>query len=183
MSTTTQLMTAEELLKLPRGENRYELIRGELITMSPAGFDHGVVIMRPGWRLAQHVDINNLGVVCGAETGFRIASDPDTVRAPDLAFVTRERLQGQDRPKAFFPGAPDLAIEVVSPGDTFTEVDDKVAEWPEAGTRAVWVANPKRRTVTIHHSLTEATTLTVNDELEDQKIVPGFRCRIAEIFA
>ncbi len=183
MTTTTQLMTAEELLKLPRGQHRYALVKGELITMSPAGFDHGVVIVRLTWRLAQHVEATSLGLVCGAETGFKIASNPDTVLAPDLAFVARERLENKERPKAFYPGAPDLAVEVVSPGDTFNEVADKVAAWLEAGTRAVWVANPKRRTITIHRSLTESVTLTVNDELDGQEIVPGFHCRIAEIFA
>ena len=183
MSTTTQVMTAEELLKLPRGQFRYELVKGELIKMPPAGFDHGVVIMNLGAPLTQHVKTNQLGVVCGAETGFVIERDPDTVRAPDIAFVRRERLPQTGRPKAFWPGAPDLAVEVVSPGDTFEEVEEKVAEWLSAGARLVWVVNPKRRTVTVYRSLTEAAILTENDELDGQEIVPGFRCRVAELFA
>ncbi|HWQ34522.1 MAG TPA: Uma2 family endonuclease [Blastocatellia bacterium] len=183
MNTTTQLMTADELLKLPRGQHRYELIRGELKTMSPAGSEHGVVIMRLAWRLAQHVEAGHLGETFGAETGFRIESNPDTVLAPDLAFVSRERIPPEGVPKGYWPGAPDLAVEVVSPGDTFTEVADKVAAWLDAGARAVWVANPKRRTITVHRSLTEAITLSAGDELDGQDVITGFRCRVSDIFA
>jgi Uma2 family endonuclease len=182
MSTTTQLMTAEELLRLPRGRLRYELVKGELRTMSPAGFDHGVIIMNLASPLDQYVKAHNLGFVCGAETGFKIASDPDTVRAPDIAFVRRERIPSTGRPKAYWPGAPDLAVEVTSPGDTFEEVEEKVAEWLTAGARAVWVVNPKRRTVTVYSSPSEAAILTENDELDGQPVVPGFRCRVSEIF-
>lgn len=183
MNTTTQLMTADELLKLPRGRQRYELIRGELKTMSPAGSEHGVVMMRLAWRLAQHVEAGQLGETFGAETGFRIESNPDTVLAPDLAFVSRERIPPEGVPKGYWPGAPDLAVEVISPGDTFTEVADKVAAWLDAGARAVWVANPKRRTITVHRSLTEAVTLSAGDEPDGQDVITGFRCRISDIFA
>ncbi|MFN7948910.1 MAG: Uma2 family endonuclease [Blastocatellia bacterium] len=182
MNTTTQLMTADELLKLPRGRQRYELIRGELKTLSPAGSEHGVVIMRLAWRLAQHVEAGHPGETFGAETGFRIESNPDTVLAPDVAFVSRERIPPEGVPKGYWPGAPDLAVEVISPGDTFTEVADKVAAWPDAGARAVWVANPKRRTITVHRSLTEAVTLSA-DELDGQDVITGFRCRVSDIFA
>lgn len=182
MSATTQLMTAEELIKLPRGKFRYELIKGELITMSPAGSEHGAVIMNLGGPLSVYVKTNNLGVVFGAETGFKLASNPDTVRAPDIAFVRRERIPPTGIPKGYWPGAPDLAVEVVSPGDTVYEVDEKVAEWLAAGASAVWVVNPKRRTVTIHRSLKDVVTLAEGDELDGQDVVPGFRCQVAEIF-
>ena len=182
MVTTTQLMTAEELLKLPRGKSRYELVKGELRTVPPAGFEHGAVIINLSLPLGQHVKANELGIVCAAETGFKIASDPDTVRAPDIAFVRQARITPTGIPKGYWPGAPDLAVEVVSPGDTIYEVDEKVEEWLAAGATAVWVINPKRRTVTIYRPQTKPITLVENEELDGQDAVPGFRCRVAEIF-
>ncbi|HEX7998423.1 MAG TPA: Uma2 family endonuclease [Pyrinomonadaceae bacterium] len=183
MSTITQSVTAEELLKMPKDGFRYELVKGELKKMSPAGFEHGAVGMTLAMLLAQYVKANNLGVVCLAETGFKIASDPDTVLAPDAAFVRRERLPASGLPKAFWPGAPDLAVEVVSPGDTAKEVAGKVEQWLAAGASAVWVVNPKRLTVTIHRPQIEALTLSEADELDGQDVAPGFRCRVSEIFA
>lgn len=182
MSTTTQTMTAEELLLLPKEGMRYELVKGELKQTAPAGFEHGIVIAKLTWRLGQHVETHNLGVVCGAETGFKIGHDPDTVRAPDIAFVSRERLAQIGITKKFWAGAPDLAVEVLSPGDTIAEVEEKIAEWLDAGASAVWVVSPKLRTITLYRSLTDVVTLTENDELSKQDVVPGFRCRVAEIF-
>src|SRR5262245_48721436 len=107
--STTHTMTAEALLKLPRGRGRYELVRGELKTTSPAGSEHGAVVVRVTSPLDRHARETKLGIVFGAETGFQIESDPDTVRAPDVAFVRRERIPEGGLPKAFWPGAPDLA--------------------------------------------------------------------------
>jgi Uma2 family endonuclease len=183
MSTITQPMTAEELLKMPKDGFRYELVKGELIKMSPAGFEHGAVAMNLAIILGQHVKANRLGVVCAAETGFKIATAPDTVLAPDVSFVRQERIPPTGLPKAYWPGAPDLAVEVVSPGDTAKEVAGKVEDWLAAGARAVWVVNPKRLTVIIHRPQIEAVTLGLDDELDGQDVVPGFRCRVSEIFA
>ena len=182
MSTTTQVMTADNLASLPKRNLRRELVRGEVREMSPAGFEHGVIVAKLTLRLARHIEATALGVVCGAETGFKIASEPDTVRAPDVAFVRHERLAQIGVTKKFFPGAPDLAVEVVSPGDRVEEVDEKVVDWLAAGARGVWIVNPKLRTVTCYRSLTEVTMLTENDELDGEEIVPGFRCPVAEIF-
>lgn len=182
MSTTTQTMTADELLKLPRGEFRYELVKGELKTMSPAGEEHGAVIMNLAIPLGHHVKSNNLGVTYGAETGFKLARDPDTVRAPDIAFVRRERIEQVGIQKKFREGAPDLAVEVLSPGDTYEEVTAKVEEWLAAGALAVWVVSPKRRNVNVYRSTTDMTTFSEADELDGDEVVPGFRCRVAEIF-
>jgi Uma2 family endonuclease len=175
-------MTAAELLKLPRNGKRYELIRGELRTMAPAGGEHGVLGMNLAGPLFQHVRANQLGVVLLAETGFQITTDPDTVRAPDIAFVRREHIPATGIPKAYWPGAPDLAVEVVSPDDTVYEVDDKVLDWQQAGAALVWVVNPRRRTVTVYRSLTDVSVLTENDELDGGTVVPGFRLRVGEIF-
>jgi Uma2 family endonuclease len=182
MSTPTQTMTAEQLLKLPRGEFRYELVKGELRTMSPAGEEHGAVIMNLAAPLAMYIKANNLGVTYGAETGFKIARDPDTVLAPDIAFIRRERIEQVGIQKKFREGAPDLAVEVLSPGDTYEEVSAKVEEWLAAGALAVWVVSPKRRNVTVYRSMTDVETLGEADELDGGEVVPGFRCRVAEIF-
>ena len=182
MSTTTQTMTAEELLNLPCGKFRYELVKGELVTMSPAGSEHGVVIMNLAVPLGHYIKANKLGIAFGAETGFKLASNPDTVRAPDISFVRSERIPETGIPKSYWPGAPDLAVEVLSPGDTVAEVEEKIAEWLDAGAGAVWVVSPKLRTITLYRSPTDVVTLTEKDELSDQEVVPGFRCQVAEIF-
>ena len=182
MSTATELLTADELLRKPHDECRYELAQGALIREPPAGNIHGKRTMRLGWRLARHVEANDLGVVFAAETGFRLATDPDTVRAPDIAFVTRTRIEEVGEFEGFWPGAPDVAVEVISPGDSYTEVEEKVEEYLNAGARAVWVVDPRRRTITVYMSLTDITILTENDTLEGGDIVSGFICRVSEVF-
>jgi Uma2 family endonuclease len=182
MSTTLQQITADELFAMPKDGFRYELVKGELRKMSPAGSEHGAIIVNITVLLGQHVKSNNLGVCFGAETGFKIATDPDTVRAPDVAFVSRERIPESGITKKFWPGAPDLAVEVLSPGDSYEEVDEKVEDWLTAGARAVWIVNPKRRNVTVYRSMTDVTRLSEADELDGETVVPGFRCKVSEIF-
>ncbi|HVF55854.1 MAG TPA: Uma2 family endonuclease [Pyrinomonadaceae bacterium] len=183
MSATTQLKTAEELLKLPRGRFRYELVNGELRRMSPAGHNHGRIAARLTVSLGQHVEENNLGEVYAAETGFKLRSDPDTVRAPDVAFVRRERVDEAGEMKGYFPGAPDLAVEVNSPDDTVREVEEKVAEWLEYGARLVWIISPKLHNVTVYRSLADVRTLTERDALDGEDVVPGFNYPVAKLFA
>ena len=182
MTSTLQRSTASELFEMPDDGFRYELVKGELRRMSPSGSEHAVIIGRLTMRLGQHIEANDLGVYFGAEAGFKIDSDPDTVRAPDVAFVSRGRVPESGIPKNFWSGAPDLAVEVVSPGDTFNEVEEKVEQWLNAGARAVWVVNPKRRGVTVYRSMTEVTHLSEADELDGGEVVPGFHCKVAEIF-
>jgi Uma2 family endonuclease len=183
MSTTTQLMTAEELLKLPRGQFRYELVEGELRQMSPAGHNHGRIVVRLTLPLAQHVADHNPGEVYAAETGFKLKTNPDTVRAPDVSFIRRERVEEVGETEGFWPGAPDLAVEVNSPGDTIREVEEKVEEWLNAGTSLVWVVSPKLRTVTAYRSLTDIVTLTERDALDGGDVIHGFQYPVAKLFA
>lgn len=183
MSTAIQqLLTADDMLRLPKDGKRYELVKGELRTMPPAGFEHGVVEMNLSTPLDQHVRANGLGIVVGAETGFLITQNPDTVRGPDIGFVRRERIEAIGIPRNYWPGAPDLAVEVVSPGDTVYQVDEKVEEWLEAGARMVWVVNPRRRNVTVYRPGTNPIVLTINDALDGQDVVPGFSFSVAQIF-
>jgi len=176
------LSTAEELLAIPDDGFRYELIEGEIRKMSPAGMAHGFIASQLDRLLGQHVFLNKLGATFTAEPSFRLGRDPDTVRVPDIAFIRSARLGRWDRREACWEGAPDLAVEVVSPNDTQGEIDEKAKAWLDAGAAMVWVVSPAQRTVTVHRSPTEITTLTENDELDGQDVVPGFRCRVSDIF-
>jgi Uma2 family endonuclease len=182
MTTRIRPMIAEELLQMPDDGFRYELVRGELRKMPPAGHVHGKVANRLNWRLAQYVEVNDLGVVYIAETGFKLASDPDHVLAPDVAFISRERVEEVGDTAGFWPGAPDLVVEVISPSDTYTEVEEKVFDWLEAGTRMVVVVNPRRRAVTVYRSLTDVVVLTENDTLDGGDVVPGWNMPVKDIF-
>jgi Uma2 family endonuclease len=182
MNPTETLLTAEDLLALPDDGCRHELVNGEMTTMTPAGSEHGVIALRLATRVGPFVEARGLGEVFTAETGFKIASDPDTVRAPDLAFVRRERIPESGIPTGFWPGAPDLAAEVVSPGDTYEEVEEKVAQWLRAGALLVWVVNPRRRTVAVHGSAERVRILSAADDLLGGDVLPGFRCAVAELF-
>ena len=184
MATTTKLMTAEELLEMPDDGFRYELVRGELVKMAPAGRVHGKRGNRVNYSLSAYVYQNDLGEVYLAESGFHLESDPDHVLAPDIAFVTREREEAFPDEDGFFPGPPDLAVEVVSPNDRLTEVEvaNKVAEWLAAGVRMVVGVNPRNRTVQTH-TPDGITQLTEADTLDGGDVVPGWRLPVADIFA
>ena len=180
MATTEQLVTTEELLNMPDDGFRYELVRGELRQMPPAGTDHGAYAENVSFSLSTHARANDLGRMYIAETGFRLSSDH--VRVPDTAFVRRERVKPTGEMPGFFPGAPDLAVEVISPSDTYSEVEEKVADWLDAGTRAVVVVDPRRRTVKVHRSVTDAAVLTEADTLAVEDVVPGWEMPVREIF-
>ena len=182
MSTTTQATTAEDLLRIPDDGFRYELVRGELRKMSPAGHKHGYIAMNVATPLNNHVTAKKLGRVYAAETGFFISSDPDTVRAPDVAFVSQKRLDEVGDVEGYWPGAPDLAVEVTSPNDKYAEVEEKVLEWLEAGTRMVVVVNPRKSAVTVYRSLTDIVLLTEEDLLDGGDIVPGWTIAVKDIF-
>ncbi len=182
MTTQVQNTTAEELLRMQGDGLRYELIRGELKKMAPAGNEHGNVAMDFGTLLNVHVRANKLGKVYAAETGFKLASDPDTVRAPDAAFISRKRLDEVGPVQGYWPGAPDLAAEVISPSDLYTEVSEKVAEWLGAGAKMVVVVNPRTRQLLVHLSPTEVKVLGVGDTLEGGEVVPGWQLPIGELF-
>lgn len=182
MAIQSGAFTAGELLKKPDDGFRYELVRGELRKMAPAGYEHGATVMNISTPLDQHVRANNLGRLYAAETGFLIRSDPDTVRAPDVAFVSRERIPDPASARGYFPGPPDLAIEVISPGDSFTDVEEKVFDWLSAGTRMAVTVNPRNGTVTVYGSLTDIVVLTEKDTLDGGAVVPGWSMLVAKIF-
>jgi Uma2 family endonuclease len=175
-------MTADDLLRMPDDGFRYELVRGELRKMSPAGSRHGRITTNITTRLDQHVRANDLGAIFAAETGFKLASDPDVVRAPDVAFVRQERIQEVGDIEGYWPGAPDLVVEVVSPSDSYSELEEKVFDWLMAGTQTVIVVNPRKRIVTVYRSLTDIKILMENDTLEGAEVLPGWKMPVKDIF-
>jgi Uma2 family endonuclease len=181
--TITKPFTADELLALPDDGWRYELVKGELIRMSPTGQEHGVLTLNLAAPLHAFVKHNKLGIVCAAETGFVLSRDPDTVRAPDIAFISRERYVKVGRTPKYWEGAPDLAVEVLSPSDTVKRVEGKVVNWLEGGARMVWIVSPKLHTVTVYLSLTEISVLTEKNILDGGEVIRGFEIPVAEIFA
>ena len=183
MAIIHQLITAGELFRMPEDGFRYELVQGELRRMSPDGFHHGRLIMNIATPLDQYVRQHKLGLVCAAETGFLLASDPDTVPAADVAFIREERIPHDAEVEGYWPGAPDLAVEVVSPNDLYTEVDEKVTDWLEAGTRMVVIVNPRKRTVTVYRSLLQIVVLREQEVLDGRDVLPGWKLPIVDIFA
>lgn len=183
MDVVRQQVTADELLHMPDDGFRYELVQGELRRMNPAGTVHGRVAMSFAWRLAQYVEEHQLGTVYAAETGFRLSSNPDTVRAPDVAFVSQARIEAIGEIEGFWPEAPELAVEVISPGDAYADVEEKVFDWLDAGTKMVVVINPRQRSATVYKSPTDITALAEADILKGGDVVPGFELTVREIFA
>jgi Uma2 family endonuclease len=181
MSTVTRT-TAEELLVLPRGEHRYELVKGELIAMSPAGSEHGDIASEIGMLLRHYVKQHRLGRVFGAETGFLLERDPDTVLAPDAAFVRQERISEVGIPRGYFPGPPDLAVEIISPSETEQQADDKARAWLESGAKLVWNIRPLTRSIDVYRPGADVESLSAGDALTGEDVVPEFTCRVRALF-
>ena len=183
MVAKTAAVTAAELLAMPEDGYRYELVRGELRKMAPAGAEHGELAGNVTTSLGPYVKAHNLGKVYVNDTGFWIGSDPDHVRAPDIAFVRQERVAATGRRTGYWPGAPDLAVEVISPNDRYTEVEEKVADWLAAGVQLVVLVNPRNRTVTCRRPGQSPVILTEADTLEGGDVVPGWQMAVGDIFA
>lgn len=182
MTITQQPVTAQDLLRLSGDGTRRELVRGEVREMTPAGNIHGRIAVNFTTPLDYYVREQRLGTVYAAETGFEIGSDPDTVRAPDVAFVSRERVEAVGDVEGYWPGAPDLAVEVVSPNDSYTGLEEKVADWLRAGTRMVVVVEPRGRIVSVRHAVTEVDILAEDDVLDGGDVVPSWTLPVSEIF-
>ena len=182
MTTTKQLVTADELLAMPDDGFSYELVRGELRKMPPAGLQHGRIASRINTQLDTFTTERGLGCSYIAEAGFILASDPDHVCVPDVSYLRQERVDAIADDRALSPGPPDLAIEVISPNDRYREVEEKVADYLAAGTLAVVVIDPRRRTVTVHRSTAAPVELAESDTLEVGDVVPGWQMSVREIF-
>jgi len=179
-TASTDRLTADDLERLPDGD-RYELVGGELVE-KPMGAMSSWVGMAVGAALCQHCQTTGQGSVFDGECGYRLFPERrDLVRKPDVSFISEERLPEEEIPGGFFALAPDLAVEVISPRESFYEVEAKVQEYREAGVRQIWVLNPELRTITVYDGesvcrLTEADTLTGG------ALLPGFQRRVGEFF-
>ena len=171
------IMTADELLQIP--DKHAELVRGVLVVREPPGLRHGRIALELGRRLADHVAAGRLGRVY-VESGFKLSSNPDTVRGPDVAFISQTRLP-EPEPVGYPALAPDLVVEILSPGDRPGEVLGKVADWLSAGTRLVWVIDPERRLARVYRSDGTEEIVTADRALQGADVVPGFACPLATI--
>ena len=151
--------------------------------MVPAGNEHGYLALEIASEFRSHVKANNLGGVYAAESGYKLASNPDTVMAPDVAFVSQERLDKAGETSGYWPGAPDLVVDVVFPNHRHSSVVEKALAWLEAGCRMVHVADPERRTATVYSSLEDIRILTVRDIIDGADAVPGWRLPPVGIYA
>lgn len=175
-------MTAEELFEWVNGR-RGELIKGEFIEMSPSGGTHGKLSSKIARILGNFIEENNLGESFGAETGFVLFWNPDTVRAPDFAYIAKERLPQIKEFDKFISIPPDLAVEIISPNDRWPDVEDKIADYFAAGVKLVWIINPKPQTVQVYRSPSQSSLLSGSDVLQGDNILPGFSIPVERIFA
>jgi Uma2 family endonuclease len=176
------LTTVEQVLENPpRGS--WEIVDGELIEMSPAGIEHGRISMNLAYLLRRWLEDHPVGVVYAAETGFMLQRSPDRLRAPDVAFVCRER-SPEVTPTGFFNGPPDFAAEVISPNERPSVVEQKVGHWLEAGCREVWVVWPTTRSVTVHRpGLKQPLLYHEGDRITAEGAPEGFAIEVSKVFA
>ena len=180
MLPTKAPVTADELLQMSRAAGkRYELIHGELRTMAPAGYQHGKVASAINALIRDYVTAHQLGDVVAAETGFLLSRNPDHVRAPDFAFVAAGRVPPGPGPIGYPELAPDFVAEVVSPGDSASEVQERVDDWLRAGTRIVWVVYPTLRRVVVWRGPGLAELRGADEEVDAEPVIPGLRVRVA----
>ena len=175
-------MTVDEFLVAQVPDGKVELVRGELRVIPPPGAPHGKVESNLFLLLGVHVKVNSLGSVFGDTFGYILTELPRTVRVPDVSFVRAERLPREGLGPGLLRLAPDLAVEVLSPSESWSELEEKLADYTTAGTRLIWVVDPARRTVMILNQTHPVKWLQEADVLDGGDVVPGFSCKVAEIF-
>ncbi|MGH7526993.1 MAG: Uma2 family endonuclease [Gemmatimonadales bacterium] len=180
MSDAAHLMTADQLFRYPDRE-RYELVRGVPRICEPPGGVHGRLAARIAARLSDHVERHGLGTVL-IESGYLLRRNPDTVRGPDVSFISGTRLTPDQIPDQFIPGAPDLAVEILSPSSRWPEVEETLADYFASGARMVWLVEPQQRRVTLRYPDRPPRVVAVGDALEGEDVVPGFRMTTTDLF-
>jgi Uma2 family endonuclease len=181
MAVENKLYTAEDLLRLPSEGKRYELVKGKLIEMSPPGRPHSVLTVWVLYLVFNHVRSGNLGEVSGPDAGFMLSRNPDTVRSPDISFISKDRLGPLE--DSYYTVAPDLAVEVISPGNSETEMEEKITAYFRVGTLLVWYFYPQLRAIYVYHAPDKITVLGVDDTLDGGDVLPGFKVNVKDIFA
>ena len=180
---TPRLFTADQLLQLYGKGVRGELIRGVLSETKPAGMEHGVIVVNLVVELRMFVKPRRLGILTASDSGVWLERDPDTVREPDIAFFSAETSPLDRRVTGYAEVAPDLVVEVGSPGNSRRELNNKALMWLSFGVRLVWVVHPDTRTVDAHRPNRTVATLSGNQALEGLDVLPGFNCPVRDIFA
>lgn len=179
MTVQAKLITADELWQMGHGK-RIELVQGVIVEMAPTGGEHGEICAWLTHLLFAHVAAHKLGTLTSAETGFVLFTDPDTVRAPDIGFIAASR---RVKTKRFYRFAPDLAVEVVSPGDTVAEIEQKALDYLQAGTQTVWVVYPDLRVVAVYRPGEAVSVLRGAEKIDGGKVLPGFAITVDDVFA
>ncbi len=180
--TQNKLITADELLYMPDTKRGCELVRGKLIRYMPTGIIHGIISTKITQMLGQFVEENDLGIVLAAETGFKIFQNPDTVRGPDVSFVGKKKITKHGITEKFFPEAPDLAVEVVSPSDRKKDIESKIKDYLTAGVELIWIIYPKNQIVAVYRQNNLVSILREDDELDGEDVLPDFRMQISKLF-
>ncbi len=180
MPYAAQLMTAEDLMANPVPNKCTELVAGHILVREPPGYRHGYVASQFLVAIGSFVRENRLGHVLAAETGFTLSRNPDTVRAPDVAFLRSERVPSPI-PSGYAELAPDLAVEVISPSDRAGKVLAKVGDFIDAGARLVWIVDPERRTARVYRADGTQSALAASDSLEGEDVLPGFSVLVSDM--
>ena len=178
----TKRLTADDLLRLYSEGVRGELIRGVLCETIPTGQEHGEIAANLTILLGSFVKSRKLGSLTASDSGVWLERGPDTVREPDVAYFSSEKMPPSVRVEGYAEVVPDLVVEVVSPNDSVSEVNDKALMWLSYGVRLVWVVNPSTRSVDVYREGRAAATLTENDALDGLDTLPGFTCAVSEVF-
>jgi Uma2 family endonuclease len=180
--TVKTLLTAEELLRMPHNDMRYELIEGELIEMSPAMPEHGWHGAELGFALAFHAKPRRLGVVFDSSVGYKFGSNPDTVREPDVSFFRTERLPPRKDWRTFFTVPPDIAVEILSPSERRALINKKIGIYLAVGVRQLWLVDPRKRIVTVYAPDRDPVVLWNSAVLDGEDALPGFRLPLRDLF-
>ena len=180
--TDTKRLTADDLLRLYSEGVRGELIRGELCQTMPTGQEHGEIVMNLGTLLRVFIKPRRLGRLTGSDSGVWLERDPDTVREPDIAFFSAEKMPLGTRVTGYAEVVPDLVVEVVSPNNSLREINDKALMWLSYGVSLVWAVNPDTRSVDVYRAGRVTSTLSESDTLDGLDALPGFTCAVSEVF-
>lgn len=180
---TKTLMTADEFEKVAARLGPCELVRGEVVTLSPGGFSHSQLVINVGALLQNWCRQAALGRVVGGEMGIIVGQDPDTVRGADVAYFSYDRIPRQHKPEGFTAIAPNLVVEIIGKGQGWRTMVEKAGEYLGMGVDRVWVIDPRTQRVHIFQSDAEPLALSLGDELSDAAVLPGFSCKVDEFFA
>ncbi len=183
MSTKARL-TSEDLWRISPTDHLIELINGEIVEMPPAGCRHGELIIKLGRRLLEQAERSGIGKVVGGETGFvlNLPYDHERVRGADVAFISNDRLPGGKLPEKFLRGAPDLAVEILSPSDSADDIQQKVQDYIKGGARIVWVISPQAKCATVYRPDGSARLVRENESLCGEDVLPGLSIALPELF-